>query len=157
MSFLVDRSEAIDVLVNRLIQQVPELALVKPYQGEIDRYRKQRQIRAPEFPAVVNLATPFALVISKKRERDRQGSRNQRLSFTHEFSVYVGVANEHDFGSTKTPDVFSLLTRCSEALHGFQYSDNAVPLEIVDDGEYLITTDLFTVYDQKYESKELAI
>lgn len=156
MSFIVDRKSIVDAIVNRLIAQVPELAYVKPYKGEVDRYFKQRQIKQPEFPAEVALQTPFALVISKNRERDPGGSKGNRLSFIHNISIYVGVSNDHDFASTRTPDVFSTLTRCAEALDNWTPEVTGVAkMEIMDDGEYLVTTDLFVVYDQKYSCKEL--
>lgn len=153
MSILIDRGEIITALCAYLRTNVTELKLVKPYHGELDRYSKKVQLNSEMFPAEVALTTPFALVISKTRERlEKQGSS---LKFKHELSVYIGAANNHDFNSLDVPEIFSIMDKCVNVLHGKQLIAGAGNLTIVNDGEFLLTTDLFTVYDQKYFQFEI--
>lgn len=153
MSILIERGTIIGALCDALKAGVPELKLVKPYHGELDRYSKKVQLKQNTFPAMVNLVTPFALIISKDRRREE--GHGSSLKFRHDLSVYIGVANEHDFSNEKVPDVFALLTRCVDTLHGKVFVRGAGVLNMESDGEYLITTDLFTVYDQKYTQLEI--
>ncbi|MDQ5985871.1 MAG: hypothetical protein CSYNP_01588 [Syntrophus sp. SKADARSKE-3] len=152
--FLTDRGSTVTAIVDYLKAMVPDFALVKPYEGELDRFSKKSQIQDDMFPAQVSLQTPFALVISKDRERTDK-SQNNSLKFQHNISIYVGVASSFDFASTSTPDVFTLLTKSAQVLHGHQAIANAGTLTLVNDGEYLVRTDLFTVYDQKFFQLEI--
>jgi hypothetical protein len=65
------------------------------------------------------------------------------------------VSNKHDFSSKAVPDIFSILTKCVDVLHGHVFVRGAGALNVESDGEYLITNDLFTVYDQKYYQLEI--
>lgn len=153
MSLLVTRSQIVEELCAYLRTQVTELKLVKPYTGELDRYSKKAQLQESSFPAMVNLTTPFALVISQDRKRmDASGSS---LKFRHDISIYIGVSNKHDFSSQAAPDIFPILTKCVDVLHGHVFVRGAGALNVESDGEYLITNDLFTVYDQKYYQLEI--
>ena len=150
---LIERGAIVTTLCNYLRSAVPELNLVKPYHGELDRYSKKIQLRDEIFPAMVNLTTPFALIISKNRSRvEKQG---QSLRFKHDLSIYVGESNQHDFNNIEVPPIFSLLSKCVNALHGHVLIQGAGVMNVESDGEYLITTDLFTVYDQKYSQLEI--
>lgn len=152
MALMIPRGDVVMAICTYLRDQVPELLLVKPYLGELDRYSKRTQVRAETFPAQVNLTTPFALVISKDRAKLQQpGTRK----FKHDLSVYVGVSNQHDFANQAVPPIYSLLDKCLLALDGTVFIRGAGELTVESDGEYLITTDLFTVYDQKYFQYEI--
>ena len=153
MGLLVGRETIISVLCDHLRTNVPELKLVKPYHGELDRYSKKTQLKEETFPAMVNLTTPFALVISKNRKRV-EGAGNA-LRFRHDISIYIGDSNMHDFSSSETPNIFSIMTKCVEALHGKVLVRGCGTLNVESDGDYLITTDLFTVYDQQYYQLEI--
>lgn len=122
--------------------------LVKPYHGELDRYRKQTQIKEQTFPAEVNLQTPFALVISKDREVD--GPKGNSIKLRHNISIYVGTANPHDFSSEALPESYGLLEACVDALRPIR------GLTLVNEGLYLAKTDLFIVYDQQWFIHEIA-
>lgn len=153
MKFLISREESLQAICDYLRAQVTEFNLVKPYHGELDRYSKKVQLKENIFPATVNLTTPFALVVSKNRERmTNQGASRK---FRHEISVYVGDSNDRDFSSLAVPSIFSLMNKCAEALDGAVLLQGAGPLTVVSDGDYLITTDLFVVYDQKYYQLEI--
>ena len=155
MGILVERSNIITLLCNHLRANVDDLKLVKPYHGELDRYSKKVQIKESSFPAQVNLTTPFALVISKTRERIE--GKGSSLCFKHELSVYIGKSNKHDFNNTEVPTIFSLLDKCVNALNGKKLIKGAGALTLVNDGEYLITTDQFVIYDQKYFQYEIGL
>lgn len=154
-TFLVKRTDMVQLVCAHLRAHVPSLNLVRPYNGEVDRFSKKAQIQQDIFPAEVNLTTPFALVVSKSRERQVEASRNRTLRFRHEISVYVGCSNTHMLGDTETPAVLEYLDLCSQALNGAALVKGATPLTILNDGEYLITTDLFVVYDQRYYQDEI--
>lgn len=153
MSLLIDRGQIVTAICEHLRITVPELSLVKPYQGELDRYSKKTQIKEPTFPAVVNLTTPFALVISKNRQPVKE--KGNSLRFKHDISIYIGDSNKHDFNTLDTPYILTLLTRCVDELHGKSLINGAGALQLESDGEYLITTDLFTIYDQQYYQFEI--
>jgi len=156
MIVIVNREDVVERVVNRLKEELQEFSLVRPYEGELDRYFKQRQIEQPEFIAMTSLQTPFALVISKNR--DNWEARNKELRVRHNLSIYVGVANEHNFADENVPGVFSLLSRCVAALHEWNCGlDGCGPMTLLDDGEYITRTDLYTVYDQKWFQLEIAI
>lgn len=152
-TLLTKRGDLVTATVEYLRDQIADLALVKPYEGELDRYSKKIQLKDDIFPVEVNLQTPFALIISK--ERENVGENNQRLKLKHYLSIYVGVSVNYNFGSTDTPTVFELLGDIASSLHNRQMIQNAGPLTLVSDGEYLVKTDLFVVYDQKYYQLEL--
>lgn len=150
---LTSRATIVDAICNHLRANVTELKLVKPYNGELDRYSKRLQIKEETFPAIVNITTPFALVITKDRQRlPGQGASTK---FRHDISVYVGEANNHDFNSLDVPPILALLDKVVNALHGAVLMRGAGALTLESDGEYLITTDLFTIYDQKYYQLEI--
>jgi hypothetical protein len=153
MGFLVSRSGMIDSVCDYLRTAVPELKLVKPYHGEFDRYVKTKSLKDDSFPAMVNLTTPFALVISKDRKRVE--GKGQSVRFRHYISVYIGDANPHDFNNQEVPQIFALLDKCTEALDGKVLARGAGALSVESDGQYLITTDLFVVYDQQYSQLEI--
>lgn len=150
---LIGRGQIVTGICEHLRIQVPDLKLVKPYHGELDRYSKKTQLEQEIFPAQVNLTTPFALIISKNRERDtKQGASTKWL---HSLSVYIGVQNTHDFNSIDVPPIFALMDKVTTALNGHVFFRGAGALTVESDGEYLITTDLFTVYDQRYFQHEI--
>ena len=150
---LVNRGDIVKTLCAHLRVAVPELNLVKPYNGELDRYSKKLQIKENTFPAQVNLTTPFALVISKERERiEKQGVSTK---FRHDLSVYIGTSNTHDFNSLEVPGIYTLLDKVMNALHGKVFLRGAGALTVESDGEYLITDDLFIIYDQRYYQLEI--
>jgi hypothetical protein len=152
----LDRGDTVLAICTYLRNNVTDLNLVKPYEGELDRYSKKTQLRNELFPAQVNLQTPFALVISKARENIDNNGRNQGLRLKHNISIYVGVASSYDFSSQTAPSAFTLLKKTAQALHNRKIVENAVGvLTLVDDGEYLIRTELFTVYDQKFYQLEV--
>ncbi len=153
MSLLINRTQLIESLCVFLREAIPDFVIVRPYHGELDRYSKKIQLKEETFPVTVNLATPFALVISKDRKRLENSGPS--LKFRHDISIYVGVANRHDFANQNVPTIFDLLTRCTDALHGKVFFKGAGALNVESDGDYLITTDLFTVYDQKYYQLEI--
>jgi len=155
MGILVERGNVITLLCNHLKAHVTELKLVKPYHGELDRYSKKVQIKESSFPAQVNLTTPFALVISKTRERIE--GKGASLRYKHDLSIYIGESNNHNFNSTEVPSIFSLLDKCVNALNGKSLLKGAGELTLVNDGEYLITTDQFVIYDQKYYQLEIGL
>lgn len=152
--FSVNRGTLVTEVCAILTAEVTEFNLVKPYEGEIDRYSKRAQVQSEIFPAQVNLITPFALVISKSRPVVERKNRSMKLR--HDLSIYIGVQNTHDLMSTSTPAVFDLLTTVAQTLDGRRLIDKAGELTLVEDGEYLITTDLFTVYDQRFYQLEVA-
>ena len=150
---LIVRSQLIEALCVHLRTAVPEFRLVKPYHGELDRYSKKVQIQEETFPAVVNLTTPFALVVSKNRTSlEKQGNSTK---FRHEISIYIGDSNRMDFSNQNVPNIFTLMSKCVDALDGKSFLRGAGLLTVESDGEYLITTDLFTIYDQKYFQLEI--
>lgn len=153
-TFSVSRGSLVTAICAVLTAEVTDLLLVKPYEGEIDRYSKRAQIQNEVFPAQVSLTTPFALVISKSRPVIERKNRSMKLR--HDISIYIGVSNTHDLMSTDTPAVFDLLTTVAQTLDGRRLIDKAGELCLVEDGEYLITTDLFTVYDQRFYQLEVA-
>jgi hypothetical protein len=153
MAALVERGNVILALCNHIRANVPELNLVKPYHGELDRYSKKTQIKEESFPAMVNLQTPFALVISKDR-RPVENTGNSRR-FKHDLSIYIGDANRHDFNTMDVPPIHAILTKCLSVLDGKVLLKGCGILTVESDGEYLITTDLFTIYDQKYFQLEI--
>jgi len=153
MAMMVARDQLITALCVHLRTAVSALNLVKPYHGELDRYSKKTQLKEEIFPAMVNLTTPFALVVSKNRTRlEKTGSS---VKFRHDISIYVGDSNLHDFNNQDTPSIFTLMGQCVEALHGKVFVPGGGILTVESDGEYLLTTDLFTVYDQKYFQLEI--
>ena len=111
---LINRGDIITAICTHLRTAVPEFNLVKPYNGEIDRYSKKTQLQEETFPAMVNLTTPFALVISKDRKKIE--GKGSSLRFKHDISIYIGDANTHDFSSTTVPNIISLLDRCRAGL-----------------------------------------
>ena len=151
---LINRGEIVQAVVNLIRKEIQEFQIVRPYQGEIDRYEKRGQIKSATFPAEVSLTTPFALVISKDR-KPLEESKNRTMKLEHLLSIYVGVSNTHEFQSTKIPDAFWFLGRCVDVLNEQVLHTKAAGLKLVSDGEYLITTDLFTVYDQKWVIPEI--
>ena len=153
MAMMVSRDQLITALCVYLRTAVPEFNLVKPYHGELDRYSKKTQLKEDIFPAMVNLTTPFALVVSKNRSR--LVSPGSSIKFRHDISIYIGDSNLHDFNNQDTPGIFTLMNKCVEALHGKTFVKGTGVLTVESDGEYLITTDLFTVYDQKYYQLEI--
>lgn len=153
MGMLIERSQLIAILCAHLRANVPELKLVKPYHGELDSYSKKIQLKEETFPAMVNLTTPFALIISKNRQRV-EGKGNS-LCWKHDLSIYVGSSNMHDFANQEVPTIFTLMGKVTNALQGKSFIKGAGLLTVDSDGEYLITTDLFTVYDQKYHQLEI--
>lgn len=153
-TFLLDRGDTVLAICSYLETNISDLNLVKPYEGELDRYRKLTQLKQEIFPAEVNLLTPFALVISKERHNMKQGG-GRTLRLKHDISIYIGVAKSYDFASTAAPTALALLNTVAEALHGRRIIANAEPLVMLSDGEYLVSTDLFTVYDQKYYQLEI--
>lgn len=158
MSFAIDRSVAIQAYID-LINELGLFNLVRQYNGEWDRYKKITQIEDDTFPAEVNLTTPFALVVSKKRNPDPMVKRSgPSLKLVHHMSVYIGVSNDHDIGSQEISPIFTYLDAVAQHLVGKKIYDgkHASTIELIDDGEYLVTTDLFVVYDQKYIQKEIA-
>jgi hypothetical protein len=142
------RGTVIENIITRL-KDVMSINLVKPYEGEIDRYRKIGQIENEIFPAEVNMATPFALVISKDRE-NKSGSQNRAMKLQHNISVYIGVSNTHSLSNEDVPDIYTVLNDCVLAIKG----ENG--LVLVNDGIYLCKTDLFIVYDQQWYRQEVA-
>ena len=60
-----NRGTTITYIVTKLKADVPDLKLVKPYEGELDRYSKKTQLKESIFPAQVNLTTPFAWLFQK--------------------------------------------------------------------------------------------
>jgi hypothetical protein len=138
------RKATVENIVARLKEYVSEFNLVKPYDGELDRYSKKTQLQESIFPAQVSLLTPFALVISKSRKPTLE---NRKLTMEHDFSVYVGVSNTHDFSNVQASEAFSLLEKSWKALEDFAPCAGSLGLHVIEEGEYLITTDLFIVYD----------
>lgn len=155
MGFYVERTDIITAICTYLRENVTEFNLVKPYHGELDRYSKKVQLKQEIFPAEVNLQTPFALVISKNRRRVEKTGASRK--FIHDISIYIGDKNPHDFSSLDVPLIFTYMSKCANALDGVRLIKGASPLTIESDGEYLLTTDLFTVYDQKYFQYEIGI
>lgn len=153
MGILIERSNVITALCDYIRIAVPEFNLVKPYHGELDRYSKKAQLKEESFPAQVNMTTPFALVISKNRKRLE--SKGASLCFRHELSIYIGEANTHDFMSQSAPAIFALMDKCVNALSGKALIRGCGVMNVQSDGDYLLTTDLFTVYDQQYFQLEI--
>lgn len=150
---MVERGQTISALCDHLRAHVPDLKLVKPYHGELDRYSKKMQLESEIFPAMVNLTTPFALIISKSRTRmENQGTS---VKWRHDLSIYIGTANMHDFNNINVPEIFSLMEQVTNALQGTVLVKGAGALSVINDGEYLITSDLFTVYDMKFYQNEI--
>lgn len=146
MSLLVDRGDMVTSVIGYIKAGRSEFNLVKPYEGELDRYRKIDQIKAEIFPAEVNLQSPFALVISKDREKINRTGNAERVR--HNLSIYVGVNNDHNFASQINPDIWNLLSLLTETLLRVK------GLYLVNEGIYLCKTDLFTVYDQQWYRNE---
>jgi len=63
------------------------------------------------------------------------------VKFKHEISIYIGDANLHDFNSLTVPPIYSLLDKCLNALHGKSLVKGCGNLNVVNDGEFLLTTD----------------
>jgi len=153
MNLHVERADVLTTLCAHIRANVPAFNLVKPYHGELDRYSKKVQLQEETFPAMVNLTTPFALVISKNRKPvEKKGAS---LKFRHDLSIYIGDSNLHDFNNQDAPSIFTLMSDCLKALHGTRLIKGAGELTVESEGEYLLTTDLFTVYDQKYYELEI--
>lgn len=148
MIFYVNRGDVVQSIINELRSSVATLNLVRPYQGEFSRYEKKAQITQGIFPAEVNLTTPFALVSSQDRPVVEQ--KNRRVKLRHSISVFIGVANNHDFSSTAIPESLPLLELCAAALVGKKFHSHASELSLENDGTFLTTTDLFVVYEQKF-------
>lgn len=153
MPILINRGDIVAALRDYIRTNVTDFALVKPYHGELDRYSKKVQLKKEIFPAEVNLQTPFALVISKGRHRVE--GKGPSVRFRHDLSIYVGTANQHDLNSQEVPTIFSLLDKCVNALQGKSFLHGCGILEVENDGEFLLTTDLYTVYDQRYYQYEI--
>lgn len=149
---IADRGYVIGLICAYLRTQLPRFALIKPYHGELDRYSKKLSIEADNFPAMVNLATPFALVVSKDRAVIEHKGRSFRAK--HEISIYIGDTNPNDFSTTDPPYIFTLMKQCLEAMNAQRIVPGAGEIVTVSDGEYIATTPLFTVYDQKYYELE---
>jgi hypothetical protein len=155
-TFKVNRGSVITAICG-VLAALPDFNLVKPYEGEVYRYGKQEQIKSETFGAEVNLQSPFALVISRGRPVVEKRSGNRSKKLRHEISVYIGMTNTHNFNSTTVPPIFSVLAKCAETLDGLSLGlDGAGVLELIDDGEFLVQTDLYTVYDQRYYQHEVA-
>jgi len=152
MGLHVTRSAIITALCTKLAE-IPALKIVKPYHGELDRYSKKVQLKQEIFPAEVNLTTPFALVISKNRERVED--KGPSLRFKHDLSIYIGYANEHNFNDTSVSPIFGIMDSVVEKLAGKQIIPGAGVMTLLSDGDYIITTDLFTVYDMKFYQLEI--
>jgi len=153
---MLDRTTSVEKICNHLRANLPTFNLVRPYNGELDRFSKLQQLKSVTFPAEVNLTTPFALVISKDRFRWPREQQNRNRQMKHEISIYIGDANTHMIGSTDVPNVLFLLDQCRKVLDGKVLVPGAGELTIESDGQYLITTDLFTVYEQHYFQFEIA-
>lgn len=154
MNIVVYRGQVIDNIVTQIKDNIIEgnvkFALVKPYEGEIDRFSKKETIKDPRFMADTSLQTPFALVVSKRRKRDPINSSPGRLVALHEISIYVGAARQMVAGST-SPEVWELLGRLARILHEFNpHPQWGGPLKLDDEGERLERTDVYNIYDQKY-------
>lgn len=156
------RSSLVNAVVAKLQAESSDFNLVKPYQGELEKSLNRQKIQSNIFPAEVSLTTPFALVISKSRkvqESDgrspRYGSNRNSLRLEHFLSVYVGVENAHDFSSSDAPVIWDMLSATAGILHGQVLSDGKGPILMLEEGEYLVTTDLFEVYEQKYFRYEI--
>jgi hypothetical protein len=123
--------------------------LVRPYQGEIDRYRKISQLQEGVFNAEVGLTAPFALVISKERP-PRPGRQDRGMKLVHHLSVYIGCQNLHEIGSVTNPAIYDLLEKAVTALRTIN------GLTLVNEGIYLVTTATFHIYDQQWVIDEVA-
>lgn len=154
MIFYSPRTETIENAITVLKAANLGFKLVKPYEGEFTRDEKQNQIKAETFPAEVNLASPFALVSSQSRPVDR--TENRMLNLKHAISVYVGIRNNHNFTSTGVPPVIALLEQCAKVLVGQHLHAHAAKLTLVNDGIFLVKTDLYIVYEQQYLQLERA-
>ena len=155
----IKRREPIYAVVNALRKHVPYFKLVKPYEGEIDsmfsRYSRIQQVKSDIFPAEVQLQVPFALVISEDRNVT-ENSRNRARRFRHDISVMLGASTSYDFASDKTPALFDLLDLCVDALADRNLGITGVDtLTLVNHGKYIVKTELFTVYEQKYFTTEI--
>jgi len=155
----VKRREPVYAVVNAIRKAVPYFQLVKPYEGEIDaifsRYSRIQQVKSDIFPAEVQLKVPFALVISQDREVI-EGSRNRALRFRHDISIMLGASTSYDFASDKTPALFDLLDLCVDALADRNLGiDGVDKLTLFNHGKYIVKTELFTVYEQKYFTTEI--
>jgi hypothetical protein len=151
----IERSTLISAIMER-INQTHVFSLVKPYEGELDQYSKKVQLKDDLFPAQVQLKTPFCLVISKNRVPQETG-RNRTEIWRHQISLYVWVQRSYSFSSTSAPQAFALLKACGDALNKQKIVAGCSELHQLDEGEYLVTTDLFTVYDQKYYQDEIIL
>ena len=149
---IANRGYIVDLICVYLRAQLTDFALVKPYHGELDRYSKKASIHDDNFPAIVNLATPFALVVSKNREVVDNKPRTLRVK--HEISIYIGDANPNDFSTTVAPNIFTLMKQCLTAMNAQRIVQGAGEIVTVSDGEYIATTPLFTVYDMKFYQLE---
>lgn len=155
MIFHSPRTETVQNIVDHLnLVMTTDLALVKPYEGEFFKIEKRAQMKEDTFPAEVNLAAPFALVSSQGRPVEKR--ENRSLVLKHQISVFVGVANRHDFASTEVPTILALLELCAYALVGTKFHASASTLSLENDGTFLVKTDLYIVYEQKYFQFERA-
>lgn len=156
MQFYSPRTDTVQNIVNYLVATTAlGLSLVKPYEGEFSQYEKKEQMREDTFAAEVNLAAPFALVSSQARPVEKRDNRS--LILKHQLSVFVGVQNTHDFASTAVPAVLALLEQCAYALVGGKFQASASELNLENDGIFLVKTDLYIVYEQKYYQIERAV
>jgi hypothetical protein len=154
MEFYSPRTETVENIVTYLQTAVSVFALVKPYEGEFFKIWKRAQIQEDTFAAEVNLAAPFALVCSQERPVEKRD--NRILTLKHDLAILIGVSNTHNFGSTEVPSVLALLEQCADALVGRKFHANASELNLENDGIFLVKTDLYIVYEQKYFQTERA-
>lgn len=157
----IKRREPIIAIVNELRKSIPSnyVRLIKPYEGEMDklfsRYAKVQRVKSDMFPAEVQLQTPFVLVISADRTH-MEDSRNRARRYRHDISLFIGGQTSFDFASDKTPDLFDLMDMCVDVLADKFLNINGVDrLKNVNHGEYIVKTDLFTVYEQRYYTTEI--
>ena len=151
---MIDRGTTVLAICTFLRENCSSLVLVRPYNGELDRFSKKTQVEAETFPAEVNLTSPFALVVSKDRSRlENQGNS---LKFKHDFSIYLGALNTFDFGSQELPPVFAVMKEVLDALEGQVLVHGASDLRVESDGQYLTTTNLYTIYEQRYYQYEIS-
>lgn len=148
------RTETIQAAINVIKAANLGFRLVKPYEGEFTRDEKQNQMKSETFVAEVQLAAPFALVSSQSRPVEKR--ENRSLTLKHEISVYIGVANTHNFASQAVPPILALLEQCAYALVGAKLHPRSSELNLENDGIFLVKTDQYNVYEQKYFQSERA-